>query len=544
MKVFFLFCCLLVLNLHHAIGQSSLPVDLVQKLDSISTQDVPEDAPGIATAIIQDGEVIYKKYAGIADFADSSFIQNSSRFNIASNGKQFTALAILSLVDQQQLSLSDDIRKWFPNLYPNIQKKISVQNLLNHTSGIRDCYDLWSLQGYTWWKKSFDNNDVLALIQQQTYLNFEPDTKYLYSNTNYILLALLIEKVSQKPFAAYTQEMFEQLKMPNTAFESDYTDIQGSVARAYFNFDTWSTYTWIWNVVGDGNLFSTLEDQIQWEKLVQGKGSTTFNREIIRQSQQAIHGSAFANYGYGLEFGKYKGMPYSFHEGATGAWKATVIRFPERKVSMITLTNTGKSIPAMQTRQMADVLFDLKTDKEYLITEPSTIGSYVNEEEILGTYLTENDFAFTFFAKDGKVYLKREGRNDVELVREADNIFHQKFDPAFKQEFTTNANGDKLVTAYYINHAPYTLQKVESIAADFDFVKFNGAYINDETNTTISIQHLNDTNYEVTFRNDNKTSGLLVSNTKMLVNAYSLEFQDGYILLNGDRIKNVKFVRE
>jgi len=208
------------------------------------------------------------------------------------------------------------------------------------------------------------------------------------------------------------------------------------------------------------------------------------------------------------------------------------------------LTNTGKSIPAMQTRQMVDVFFDLKTDKEYLITEPSTLGKYVNEEEILGTYLTNNDFAFTFFAKDGKVYLKREGRNDVELVREADNIFHQKFDPAFKQEFTTNANGDKLVTAYYINHAPYTLRKVESIAADYDFGKFNGAYINDETNTSINIQHLSDTNYEVTFRNDYKTSGLLVSNTKMLVNAYSLEFQDGYILLNGNRVKNVRFVRE
>lgn len=544
MKVFFLFCSLLVLNLYHAVGQTSLPVNLAQKLDSISTQDVPENAPGIATAIIQDGEVIYKKYAGIADFADSAFIQNSSRFNIASNGKQFTALAILSLVNQQKLSLSDDIRNWFPNLYPNIQKKISLQNLLNHTSGIRDCYDLWSLQGYTWWEKSFDNNAVLALIEQQSDLNFEPDSKYLYSNTNYILLALLVEKVSNQPFSAYTNEMFEQLKMPNTSFQSDYTDLQGSIARAYFNFDTWTTYNWIWNVVGDGNLFSTLEDQIQWEKLVQSKGSTTFDREIIRQSQQVIHGSAFENYGYGLEFGEYKGMPYSFHEGATGAWKATVIRFPERRVSMITLTNTGKSIPTMQTRQMADVLFDLKTDKEYLITVPSTIGNYVNEEEILGTYLTENDFAFTFFAKDGKVYLNREGRNDVELVREADNIFHQKFDPAFKQEFTTNANGDKLVTAYYINHAPYTLAKVKKIAADFDFGKFNGAYINDETNTTISIQHLSNTNYEVTFRNDYKTSGLLVSNTKMLVNSYSLEFRDGYLLLNGDRIKKINYVEK
>jgi hypothetical protein len=338
--------------------------------------------------------------------------------------------------------------------------------------------------------------------------------------------------------------MFNQLNMPNTSFESDFTKIRGQIARAYFNFDTWITYKWIWNVCGDGNIFSSLEDQIQWEKLVQGKGISTFSRKTILQSQEIIKGSKFDNYGYGLEFGKYKDLDYSFHEGATGAWKATVIRFPQKNLSILTLTNTGKSTPNTQTRQMADIILELKPVEAYLVTKPTSIGKYVSEDEILGTYLTEGDFAFIFEKKDNKVFLIRVGRNDVELEREADNIFHQKFDPAFKQEFTTNSKGEKQITAYYINHSPYSLTKVNKIENGFEFKSINGDYVNLETNTTITIKYLEGMDYKIIFRNDYKTKGLLVSANKMLVDSYSLELRNGALFLNGERMKEVKYVRK
>lgn len=543
MRIFFtsLFAILLYVPVW---GQKLLSAKQIRLLDSIATQDVPKNAPGIATAIIKNGKVIYEKYAGYADLLDSTFIKNNTRFNIASNGKQFTALAILQLVDEKKLSLKDDIRKWFPNLYPNVKERIPVQSLLNHTSGIRDCYDLWALQGYTWWEKSFDNTDVLTLIEKQVDLNCKPNTQYLYSNTNYILLALLVEKVSQNAFTDFTNELFAQLNMPNTSFESNYNNISGQIARAYFNFNTWTTYPWIWNVVGDGNIFSTLQDQIQWEQLVQGKGKTTFNRKIIAQSQQIIDNSNFTNYGYGLEFGKYKDIAYTFHEGATGAWNATTIRFPDKKMAFITLTNSGKTIPYSQTRQMADVVLNLKPSNNYFITKPKTIGTYIGEDDILGTYVTESDFAFTFEKRDTTLYLKRVGRNDVALEREADNIFHQKFDTAFKQEFTMNTNGKIQVTAYYTNHAPYSLTKVDEIPANFDVTKINGNYFNSETNTRITIKYLDAQNYEVTFRKDYKTKGLLVATHKMMVDFFTLEFVDGALLLNGDRIKNVQYIKQ
>jgi len=527
-------------------SQTKLSEYQLKRLDSIAAQDVPKNAPGIATAIISKGEVLFEKYAGIADFKDSLKIDKNTRFNLASNGKQFTALAILILEEENKIKLSDDIRQYLPKLYPNIKFEITIVNLLTHSSGIRDVYDLWSLKGITWWEHSFNNHDVLELIQNQKDLNFEPSTTYLYSNTNYILLALIVEKVSGKSFKEFTDHMFVKLHMPSTSFESDYSQIEGTIARAYFNFDTWTTYDWIWNVVGDGNLFSTLTDQIQWEKTIQGAVKSEIKSNLIQKSQELVQEEMVDNYGFGLEFGAYKGLKYQFHEGATGAWKATLVRFPSDSISMLTLTNTGKSIPSMQTRQMADLFFDLEKDEKYLVTQPAKIGNYVSEDLILGTYLTMNNFSFEFLKKeDGKLYLKRSGRNDIELVREADNIFHQKFDKDFKQEFIENGKGEMEVTAYYINHSPITLTRKKSDWKEYDYQALNGKYHNSETEVTIEISHLSNRDYAVLI-GDQENVGLLITPSKLMLNNYVFEFTTKTISslsLNADRIIAVNFER-
>jgi len=547
MTKYFFTCWMLLVFPALLFGQSKafvLQPNQFQRLDSIASQDVSAGAPGIATAILKDGKVIYERYFGLADLSDSVRIGPSSRFNIASNAKQFTALAIQLLIDEEKLRLEDDVRSYFPLLFPGIKDKITVRHLLTHSSGIRDCYDLWSLQGLTWWKNTFSNAEVLALMSRQEDLNFKPGEKYLYSNSNYILLALLVEKASGKTFVDFTKEMFEALNMPHTSFVSDYKHIQGPIARSYFNFGTWTTYNWIWNVHGDGNLFSTLADQIQWEKVIAGTADSRIERKIILQSQQWVAGAKIQNYGYGLEFGTYKGLDYAFHEGATGAWKATVVRFPSKAVSMITLTNTGKSIPYSQTRQMADYLLALPNGKAFFMTKPKEIGKYIAEEEIMGTYLSESDFAFTFVKKNGKLFLKRVGRNDVELERESDNVFRQKIDPDFKQEFTTNANGEMQVTAYYTSHAPYSLTKTKAIGNNFDYKSLEGEYFNAETDVRISVKYLKGNNFQIRSGKDSKTNGLLVSEHKMLVDFYSLVFSEKELFLNGERIKQVRFRKE
>lgn len=519
----------------------------IKKLDSISLQDVPKSAPGIATGIISNGKIIYEKVAGYANLKGSILITKDSRFNIASNGKQFTALQILVLIDEKKLSLNDDIRKYLPTIYPKLTSKLTIENLLNHTSGIRDVYDLWSLQGLTWWEKSFDNKTVLQLIEKQQELNFEPNSKYLYSNSNYILLALIVEKVTGKTFVENTNELFLKLNMPNTSFESDHRKIRGQIAKAYFNFDTWTTYNWIWNVCGDGNLFSTLTDQLEWEKIIQGKPNNQIKKTIIEESQNLTNNSIFKNYGYGLEFGTYKGLNYKFHEGATGAWKATVTRFSDN-ISFITLTNTGKSTPDRQTRQMIDVVYNLSEKSNNFVTKPAKVGSFMSDEDIIGTYQTDNNFTFQFEKRDNVLYLKRIGRNDVGLEREADNIFSQTYDKDFKQEFKKNEKGEMTVTVYYTSHSPYTLIKSNSNWNNFNFKSINGKFRNIETNVDIKIKYINDKNYEIKSGKQNVTRGLLITPTKLLVDNYVLEIENNIdnpktILLSADRIQKVKFNR-
>lgn len=521
---------------------------LRQNLQNTSLADVPADAPGIAAAVIADGQVLFQQTGGYASLTDSTLITPATRFNIASNGKQFTALAILWLEDAGKLSLKDDLRSYFPDILKGISDPITIQHLLTHRSGIRDVYDLWSLQGITWWEHTYDNQDVIDLLSRQVDLNFIPGTAYSYSNSNYILLAEIIAKVCGKTFVEVTDDLFAKLGMTSTSFVDDHTQIVEPIALPYFNFGTWSEYDWIWNVCGDGNLFASLDDLIRWEQIAQDPAMVDFPTRIIQKSLELPDDPAIGTYGFGLEFDTYRGMDYVFHEGATGAWKASMVRFPEKKLAFLTLTNSGKTIPYSQNRAMVDAVLGLGKSSEAYATEPAGPGTYVSQDQVLGTYLDEGGSVFQLIEQEGDLYLRRYGRNDTKLVREADNIFHQWNDPDFKQEFTTNASGEMEVTAYYWSHAPYTLTRPKVDWSGFDATALNGTYHNPETGVTMRVQHQEGDQYQVV-RGEQESTGILITPTRMIVNNYRLQWpepgsQVDHFLLFGDRIGRVHFGRK
>lgn len=540
---------LLLLLVSSSLFGQNIDGNLKKKLDEISARDVPKNAPGIATGIVQNGKIVYQNFAGYADLTDSVLIGKNSRFNIASNGKQFTALAVLKLIEEGKLTLGTSLGEFFPGLAPKIGEQVQIQHLLNHSSGIRDVYNLWSLQGITWWKQTFNNTDAFNLLLKQRELNFEPGSSYSYSNSNYILLALLVEKVTGESFVNYTNRMFQELGMPNTSFVTDHKNISGEIAKPYFNFNTWKGYKWLCDMHGDGNLFSTLTDQLHWEQIVQTGESSFLSKEIIAKSQQHIEYTEIENYGYGLTFGKHKGIPYKYHEGSTGAWKAISVRFPEQKMSIVTLTNSGKVTPTQQTLDMADVLLKIDTEKAEFPIKPESIGAKVEINEVLGTYLTDNNYYFQFEEREGDLYLLRSGRNDMKLVREADNIFHQWNDDAFKQEFTQNDKGEMQVTAYYPTVPPFTLTRSESDWRNYNYIALNGIYQNSETDVSINIKHIADKQYEVK-RGKRTFTATLIKPDELLVNDYVVKIDRDIndkvtqLFLTSGRIQEIRFERE
>ncbi|MDX2286475.1 MAG: serine hydrolase domain-containing protein [Bacteroidia bacterium] len=524
------------------LAQTPLTPAQTRLIDSLVRRDVPPQAPGVAFGVVKNGRILYTQYAGFAQLENALPIGPDTRFNIASNGKQFTALAILSLMDDGNIRLHDDIRQFFPGLYPHIRDSITLAHLLTHTSGIRDVYDLLALQGNTWWKMTLANADVLDLLGRQQTLNFAPGSAYLYSNSNYILLAEIVARVSGKSFVEYTNDLFRRMGMPDTRFEADFSRIQGPVAKPYFNFNTWTTYDWIWNVVGDGNLFTTLPDQLRFEQLVQSGKVPGLRKKAVAASQQRIISETA--YGYGLEFSIYRGQEITFHHGGTGAWKATLLRFPEKQLSLITFSNSGKTDVVDQNQRIADILLgaDPAAGPDYpIVPEPG--GEVVAEEEITGVYLDEQGTVFRFLKKEDGLYLIRTGRNDVRLERESGNVFRQVYDPAFKQSFVKNPEGEWTITAWYPTHAPYTLARLEADFSGFVPEKLNGSFKNTETGARITLKYLGDQQFEY-ITGGQQGTGLLLTPRMMLADGYTLRFSgpDGFFL-SGGRIMQVGFER-
>lgn len=521
----------------------------IKSLDSIATIDVPKGAPGIAAGIVMDGKIVYEKYAGYADLKDSTFINERSRFNIASNGKQFTALAILSLIEEGKVTLDDDIRTYFPKVYSKVQSKITIGHLLNHTSGMRDVYDLWGLQGITWWEHTYDNDDVLNLLRKQDELNFEPGSKYSYSNSNYMVLAEIVGKASGSNFIDYTNQMFQDLNMPNTSFTGNYKTIDGPIAKPYLNFDTWFGYDWIWNAYGDGNIFSTLQDQLEFEKILQTKKNSRFSKELLEQSQSLLPNSKNKKYGYGVEFMEHQKIPYKYHGGSTGAWKAITARFEKQGFSIITLTNSGKTDPMTQTLNTANVLMGLKADSDGIRLTPEKIGPYVAIQDIVGMYEI-NGFIWEFVERGGDLYLLRAGRNDTKLVREADNVFQQWNDAPFKQEFTKNKQGEMQVTAYYTRTPVFTLIRKNIDFSGFNYKAVNGNYVNKETGVSFNMKYTSGRNYKV-LSGENTMKAVLLSKDELVINDYNYRIKiekdnNGVVsdvFLTFRRIQNVRFSR-
>ncbi len=544
----FLFFLALLAFFPSTISQSlSLSYQQRENLDAIAVRDVPPAAPGIATGIVSEGSIVYRRTAGFADLTDSTLIQPNTRFNIASNGKQFTALAVLWLEQQEKLSLTDDIRTYFPKLFPQIESPITIQHLLHHSSGIRDVYDLWSLKGLTWWKLPYSNRDVMSLLEKQAELNFRPGTDYGYSNSNYILLAEIVAKVSGKSFVDFTTGMFQRLGMPHTSFVDDHRAIEGPVAKPYFNFDTWFTFDWIWDATGDGNVFSSLDDQLRWEQILQDPSLVDFPADVLEKSRNRGPLASAIDYGYGSEFETFQGHQVITHAGATGPWKAYFLRFPEKNLALLTLTNSGKTDPRGQTRQMARVLLGLDESNASFETEPLLAGAFVSIDRITGIYLDDDQTVFRFEQREDGLYLIRPGRNDMRMERESGNLFHQWNDPAFKLAFTPAPKGDVSVTAYYPTHAPYTLWKRGFDPSQVDHTALNGQYVNAETGVEIKVEYLEAERYRLSVH-EREVDGYLAGPRQLIAGAYQVSWKGSEamvseIFLNAGRIRQVRFER-
>jgi len=212
---------------------NSLTKEQEEKIDTLFMEFNNSKSPGYAVGVIQDGRFVYKKSYGLANLEYNIPITAESKFDIGSISKQFTAAGIALLKLEGKLSFNDDVRKYFPEM-PNYETKITIRNLLHHTSGISDYTSLMTLTKIN----IYDHQDIKKMIFRQKKLNFISGSKFQYSNSGYLLLAEIISLVSGMSYAEYIVEhIFKPLEMHNSLIEESYEQIIKNRVVSYYKED-------------------------------------------------------------------------------------------------------------------------------------------------------------------------------------------------------------------------------------------------------------------------------------------------------------------
>ncbi len=545
-------------GLSMAWGQA-LPMTLkkkqIQELDELVERQVEGLAPGLSVGILQNGELLYEKYAGYANLEHKVLIGPNTSFNIASNAKQFTAVAILTLAEGGKLDLEDDIRKHLPELYKDNQEKITIKHLLNHSSGIRDVYALWSIQGIVWWEQvGLSNGDAIELLTQQRDLNFKPGTQYDYSNSNYILLAEIVKRVSGEEFNDYVVSMVKKLQMVETGFAIFYMQVIPNKARPYGNWGQWTEYPTVTELQGDGGLFTSLKDLLIWERMIQMDRQGMNNNPVLGLSQQPIPGAKFEKYGYGLEFGTYKGLDITFHDGSTGAYNSTFFRFPKENLSIVVMSNSGNVSPHYLVEQCTEIVFGKDQLEEPVYSEmPVRTHEDLNPERLLGDYERTDGVGLRVILVGDTLTWDIYNRNPLPLVKEAKNQYALAVDPMVKMIFEEGQQGELLFTVYYPGEDPAIHRRLPDYTPGANYFQdMEGSYSNDEVGVVIDLKYLGDQKFRATSENWEDWEPTVEYRTRdfFRLDQYKLRVDRGNggevkaLLVSDSRLKNVVFKRQ
>lgn len=388
-----------------AISPQTLAVNtLVAKFDG-------PDAPGVSVAVYRAGDVIYSKAVGMADLEHNVPLTTSSAFDIASMSKQFTAMAVVLLHEDGRLSLDDEIQKFIPEVHSE-GKRVTIRELLQHTSGIRDYLDLMELAGKDPDNRVVSQSEVLDIIATQRQLNFSPRDAFRYENTSYALMATLVQRVSGKSLREFAAErIFRPLDMNSTQFRDEHTDLIRNRACGYEPRDSgWSGVTPIYDEVGDGGVWTTVEDLAKWDKnFYQPRVGGTQAIQLLL-SQATLNNGLEMSYALGLFVEKYRGFIMVQHGGVDPGYRAQMLRFPTQQLTVAVLANNPAYDVEGLARQIADVFLPKSAEPvEVRPTATPTVGDW---SQFAGRYLDEATGRIREIAKaDDGLILRSRGKN-------------------------------------------------------------------------------------------------------------------------------------
>ena len=428
----------------------------IQKIDSLFTSWNRPNHPGGSILITKNKKIIFSKAYGLANLEYNIPNSKNTLFNIGSISKQFTAMGIILLEEQNELSFNDDIRKHLPEI-PDFGKTITIQHLLHHTSGLRDIHGLLGLAG--WRNKDLETNeDLYRIIKNQKELNFNPGEEFLYCNTGYILLAKIIEMKSKYSFDDWMKKnIFDPLGMKNTYVEAQYDRVVANNATSYYSQKKFKRAIAYWGYFGSGNMHSTTKDLNIWlENFIvpKNKWATAFNKLL---HTTPLNNGYKTNYGFGVQIENHLGKKVIQHGGAIGGFRAIARNYPEKQVNIVILSNFSGSNILSKANKISKIIFK-KNKKEQInnaIKVPQVSSDFIkltnkDLKQFEGIYWSgiekigrkvylKNDTLWYSSSESNKWPLVPTGKNSFEMLRKYENPI-VKFDTETHQMIITSSN--------------------------------------------------------------------------------------------------------
>lgn len=331
----------------------ALPEATIHEIDTLLKKALQLRNFNGSVLVAYNGIPLTTSFRGYADFSRHEPINEFTNFQIASVSKSFTAMAIMILKERGQLNYEDLVQTHLPQ-FP--YKNVTIRNLLNHTGGLQDYMSIV----YDKWDKSrlLTNNDVLNLmVKYGGSLNFQPGTRFQYSNTGYAILASVVEKISGMSFPAFMEKnIFQELGMYDTfVLDSTCFSTKGTLAKPYrkvgrshilIDFDHVDL------VYGDKSIYSTVGDLLKWDRAVFESKlvSPTTMQDAFRQT--VLKNKRLANYGFGWRLKMENNKPVIYHNGLWNGFTATITEYVEDKITVIITSNTKSHI--------APILYDIQ----------------------------------------------------------------------------------------------------------------------------------------------------------------------------------------
>ena len=300
--------------------------------------------PGAAVAVVDHGHVAFVGTYGLANLKAKRPVTDRTNFRLASLTKAFTATAILLLVKDGALSLEDHVRDILPD-FPAYGRAIRIRHLLTHTSGL-DAYEGFIPSGR---RRPVTDRDVLGLLQRADRLLFPPGSAFRYGDSGYAVLGLVVEAVSGRPFAHFLKErIFARAGMTSTVAA---TPDSGAVSNRAHGYAAASRgfreadHNLSSAVLGDGGVYSSAHDLIAWDRALDEHRLIPASLQNLAWSSTTLADGAPTQYGFGWYLGRDSGGPYVFHRGESTGFTHFVVKYPERRLTVIVLTNRTGGAP-------------------------------------------------------------------------------------------------------------------------------------------------------------------------------------------------------